>query len=256
MKMFYELSLTLPLIINAVYTADPLNATFFEHRNEIFNITQYYYRDYLAKHVGLGAPCYDYIARKPLVHFYVDEFDLPGKVIEYKLDIFNRIYSSEIVNREKIRKVIENTVFLVFNKIGIRSVLLPTYGHYKYYKLNSALMPLKINFKSSPYSQSNFREFVSNIDINWEVPVLTNYNPIRYRIIMNFYKKHVAGNKADLLYRFSHNLMHSLGLGHSRSIKCIMHAGNIKGLYETCQEELEALHKMLCSKTIEINKYV
>lgn len=253
--MFLKTILTLPLILNLAFAADPLNATFFEYKNEIFNITQYYYRDYLSKYVGLGAPCYNYLANKPLVHFYVDEFDIPGKIIEYRLDMFNKIYFSEITNREKIRKILETVVTFTFDRIGIKSVLLPTYSHYRYYKLNSLLMPLKINFKSFPYSQSNFREFVSNIDTVWELPYLTNYNPIRYKIINNFYKRKIAGNKGDLMYRFKHNLMHSLGLGHAKSLKCIMHAGNVAGLNDNCQEEVEALRELLCSKTIQINKY-
>lgn len=253
--MFQQILLSLPLLVTAVFSADPLNATFFVHKNETFNITQYYYRDYLSQHVGLGAPCYIYLARRPLVNFYVDEFDLPGKIIEYRLDLFNRIYASEVTNRERIRQIIGETVSRVLGKIGIRSVLLPSYSYYRHYKLNSILMPLKINFKSAPYSQSNFREFVSNIDTVWEVPYITNYSPVRYKLIDEYYKKHIAGNKGDLIYRLTHNLMHSLGLGHSKSLNCIMHAGNVKGLFETCEEEVGALRKVLCSKRIEINKY-
>lgn len=234
--------------------ADPHNATYVTFEGINFNISQYYFRDYLLKNVPTNK-CYEYIKNIPFVHYYVDEFDLPDSIIEYKFDTKGNISPNKIVDRIKIINILEKTVNFIFNKIKIKSKKINNYKIYRYEKIFSVLKPIKINFKTSPYSQSNFREFVSDRNIIWETPHLNVYNPRSFKKIVDFYKKNIAGKKSDLLYRFSHNLVHSLGIGHAVSDECIMHAGNILGLDNFCLKEITFLHKFLCDPNLIFLKH-
>lgn len=240
--------------IQKIQSADPNNATYVIFEGTKFNISQYYFRDHLLKNIPTNQ-CYKYIKTTPFVHYYVDEFDLPDNIIEYKFDIKGNIIPIKIVDRNKIINILEKTVNFIFNKIKIKSKKIDNYKSYRYEKLFSVLKPIKINFKAAPYSQSNFREFVSDRNIVWETPHLSVYNPKSFKKIVIFYNKNIAGKKSDLLYRFSHNLVHSLGLGHVVSDECIMHAGNLLGLNNFCLKEINFLHKFLCDPNLVFLKH-
>lgn len=110
-----------------------------------------------------------------------------------------------------------------------------------YHKYQRKLaLPIQIHFRSLPYPQSTFMEFVTDRDRVWKIYNRKAYTP-----------EH-AGANDDLLYRMRHNLRHSLGLGHTENKKCIMFPTNIMGLTKPCLKEKQALHKFLCDRKLKI----
>lgn len=97
------------------------------------------------------------------------------------------------------------------------------------------ILPIEIHFRSSPYSQSSFLEFVTNRNVVWEL-----YHD-------DVYEQH-AGNPLDLLYRFRHNFRHALGLGHLDSRESVMFPTNVLGLATINPLDVDAVHYLLCSE--------
>lgn len=184
------------------------------------------------------------------IRYWINSYKLPKRIIF--VDARGRTRNMTDVN--EVTNALEN---LLENKIARELELkLMRVNRETYYDLMDKLLcspnsrfrgiiPIEIHFRSSPYSQSSFVEFVTNRDVVWELYHDDVYS--RY-----------AGNPLDLLYRFRHNFRHSLGLGHLDSQESVMFPTNVPGLANVNPLDVDAVHVLLCSEmgpiAINVNK--
>lgn len=130
-------------------------------------------------------------------------------------------------------------------------------------------LPIQVHFRSAPYPQSTFMEFVSDRNRVWRVYDKRYYdkygnvddksddnddntNGDETRRSVNRNDETRPGNNDDLLYRLRHNLRHSLGLGHTTSKACVMYPTNVLDLNRPCEHENLAIHRLLCDSNLRI----
>lgn len=259
---------------------DPGNATYFTLDDDFdplmhFNVTNPYYRRLILTnnlYTFDGKHCVPSMNTE--IHYWINPYELPDVIRLY--DITNAIF--DIRDKQQIYTIIAKTVARVFKEMPLPARELSSYKDYynrirdiygTTMKKNDLLLinnkathfllthliridsgndypppflPIQIHFRSLPYPQSSFLEFVSNRDRRWEV-----YHDSLY--------PGYAGGDNDLLYRFRHNLRHSLGLGHVIDKRCIMFPNNIPKLSAPCDHENIALHRLLCDPKINIRYY-
>lgn len=104
---------------------------------------------------------------------------------------------------------------------------------------------MQVHFRYKPYPQSSFGEFVTNRAVSWRL----------WANMEDYERSEYVGADDDLLYRMRHNFGHTLGLGHTRSTKCIMYPTNVRGLGRHCAEELAAMKMLLNDKTLRKYRY-
>ncbi|KAK2574705.1 hypothetical protein KPH14_013106 [Odynerus spinipes] len=195
-----------------------------------------------------------------------EEFELPHKRVNDIIDYY------------------ESLDLLYYPRNAEKSVVSSNSNRYAYdertktYRLQRSairrgeFLPIQIHFRSKPYPQSTFMEFVSDRNRVWRVydsRFYDSYSDGRRSERENDDSRRsvngdgranddetaitrIPGNDDDLLYRLRHNLRHSLGLGHTTSKSCVMYPTNVLGLNRPCEHERIALHRFLCDRSLSL----
>lgn len=236
-------------------TVDPPNATeiyvpnFYDNgKIYTYNVTHTYFRDYFINNneVTFDATtrrCRSRDGRKPIVHYWLNELQLPARMRYY--DERNRVYSFR--NRSTIESTIDRIIQNLATELELEFTRVSRQSYYRTMDsllsfpdqliVSRASIPVEVHFRSKPYPQSTFMEFVTNRDVEWAV-----YNP-------RVYERRV-GEDLDLFYRFRHNFRHTLGLGHLDDKASIMYPTNVRGQGLLYPIDIDAVHYLLCSRTV------
>lgn len=207
-----------------------------------YNVTHTYYRDSF-KLLGVG---YNETRRRCVqnetyqwIHYWINTLQLPKRLKYYN----ERNQTSYITERRDIIGMIDRVVRWFADELQLKMGRLSRAEYYETMdsllvrpdKRYRGLLPVEVHFRSKPYPQSTFLEFVTDRDVVWEL-----YHPAVYR----WY----AGRGVDLRYRFRHNFRHSLGLGHLNDTTSIMYPTNVLGQYLENPLDVDAVHVLLCSR--------
>jgi hypothetical protein len=225
---------------------DPPNATTIEVKPldsavHVYNVTHTYFRDALrALDVGWDEQRGRCVQRNTVQHirYWINEHQMPSRIRVY--DRFNRYY--DCVGSKDVTATVGRLMARIAAELELQ---IDRINRHEYYMLMDMLLlssdqsyqgliPVEIHFRSKPYPQSTFVEFVTDRDVAWELydeAVYPNY----------------AGNPRDLMYRLRHNFRHSLGLGHTDDQRSVMFPTNVIGLYRTNPVDVLAIHVLLCS---------
>lgn len=229
------------LISGIAATIDPPNATVIEVQpGHFYNVTHLYFRNAFKE---LGVKFDEKTCRCSQdnsvqhIRYWINELQMPRKIRVF--DKFNRYVDHETLT--EIRSDIDTLIQRLARELELR---VERIDRDEYYTLMDGLLlevrnyqgliPIEIHFRSKPYPQSTFLEFVTNRDVRWEV-----YDD-------QVYAAH-AGRELDLLYRFRHNFRHSLGLGHANNRRSVMFPTNVLGLSQINPMDVLAVHVLLCS---------
>lgn len=193
-----------------------------------------------------------------------EEFDLPHKRVN---DIIDYYESLDLLYYPRENRNVATPNRYVYDERT------KTYRLQRTVLNRGEFLPIQIHFRSKPYPQSTFMEFVSDRNRVWRVYDSRFYNSYSSdefaRPQRGFNndddndhidennvddKTRLPGNDDDLLYRLRHNLRHSLGLGHTTSKKCVMYPTNVLGLNKPCEHEKIALHRFLCDKSLRLHE--
>lgn len=227
-------------------TIDPTNHTTIHIDDLQFNVTHHYWRTRFL------------LDNHAIVSFWVNPYELPESMLLYEKNRWQHITKSETMYN-----FIVKTTKRVFDDwgIGYRRVMFadyyrqiaqesdylnkkPLYPIHERSIFNSGY-PLLIHFRYKPYPQSSFGEFVSDRAAVWRV--WDNHD--------DYKKSSYVGTDDDLLYRMRHNIGHSMGLGHTTSMRCVMHPINVRHLASLCSAELNAMHALLTTPRIVDDGY-
>lgn len=238
--LFGLLSLsTFPSVRSGV---DPYNATTILVNNRyLYNVTHTYFRDSF-RSLGVGYKLGRCVQDNPVqsVRYWLNELQLPNKLKYFDqrnnptlIDEHARVVDAILGLVKQLQQELQLSMARTTRDQYYRamdSLLLGNDGEYR------GMIPVEIHFRSKPYPQSTFVEFVTDRNVVWEL-----YHP-------QVYNQH-AGKDTDLYYRFRHNFRHSLGLGHTDDTRSVMYPTNVRGLALINPTDVDAVHQLLCSRT-------